>query len=126
MSKLTAHNAIATVAVKDLAAARKFYEKIGLAVVDAGGGEAITFSCGTSKLIVYRSQFAGSNKATAVNWMVGNEVEAVVAELRAAGVAFEHYDMPGMERHGDVHLAGGFKSAWFKDPDGNILCAMGT
>jgi hypothetical protein len=26
-----------------------------------------------------------------------------------------------MTRQGDVHLGGGTKVAWFKDPDGNIL-----
>lgn len=34
---------------------------------------------------------------------------------------FEHYDMPGMKREGDVHFAGDMRAAWFKDPDGNIL-----
>ncbi|UUZ74885.1 hypothetical protein LP414_22300 [Polaromonas sp. P1(28)-13] len=41
--------------------------------------------------------------------------------LKAKGVTFEHYDLPGLVREGDVHVAGTFKGAWFKDPDGNIL-----
>ena len=40
--------------------------------------------------------------------------------LKAKGVTFEHYDMPGMTREGDVHVGGKMKAAWFKDPDGNI------
>jgi hypothetical protein len=36
-------------------------------------------------------------------------------------VSFEHYDMPEMTREGDIHVSGDFKTAWFKDPDGNIL-----
>jgi catechol 2,3-dioxygenase-like lactoylglutathione lyase family enzyme len=46
---------IATVAVKDLAVARRFYEDtLGLAVADAAGTEALTFASGHAKLIVYR------------------------------------------------------------------------
>jgi|SRR4051812_10525319 catechol 2,3-dioxygenase-like lactoylglutathione lyase family enzyme len=116
---------IATVAVKDLAAGRKFYEgTLGLKVVDASGSEAITFASGGSKLIVYRSQYAGTNQATALNWQVGGALDRTVAALREKGVAFEHYDVPGMKREGDVHVMGSEKAAWFKDPDGNIIALM--
>ena len=118
---------IATVAVKDLAAGRRFYEgTLGLAVVDAAGSEAVTFAAGKAQLIVYRSQFAGTNQATALNWNVGGELERVVAALRDKGVAFEHYDFPGASRQGDIHVMGPMKSAWFKDPDGNIIALMGA
>jgi hypothetical protein len=52
---------------------------------------------------------------------VGEDVEGIVSALKGKGVKFEHYDMPGMTRKGDVHAGGGMKIAWFKDPDGNIL-----
>ncbi len=42
-------------------------------------------------------------------------------ELQSKGVTFEHYDMPGRELEGDIHVVAGIKVAWFKDPDGNIL-----
>jgi len=120
---------IATVAVKELAAARKFYEgTLGLKVADATGSEAITFKSGGAKLIVYRSQYAGTNKATALNWNVGDGgdgIDKIVATLRDRGVTFEHYDFPGSKREGDVHIMGPMKSAWFKDPDGNIIALMG-
>jgi catechol 2,3-dioxygenase-like lactoylglutathione lyase family enzyme len=116
---------IATVAVKDLAAARKFYEgTLGLKVTDASGSEAITFVAGRSKLMVYRSQYAGTNKATALNWAVGDGIDKTVAALREKGVTFEHYDFPGSTREGDVYIMGSMKSAWFKDPDGNIIALM--
>jgi catechol 2,3-dioxygenase-like lactoylglutathione lyase family enzyme len=119
------NDVIATVAVKDLAAARRFYEgTLGLKVMDASGSEAITFASGNSKLIVYRSQYAGTNKATALNWNVGGDIDETVAALREKGVAFEHYDFPGSTRVGDVHVMGPMKSAWFKDPDGNIIALM--
>ena len=117
--------AIATIAVKDLTIARKFYEgTLGLEVARATGTEALTFKTGRSELIVYRSQYAGSNKATAVNWRVGAEIEAIAKALAAKGVVFEHYDLPGLTQKGDVHAFGEFKSAWFKDPDGNIIALM--
>ena len=54
----------------------------------------------------------------------GSGFDQAVSELQAKGVAFEHYDMPGVTRSGDVHEAGGMKLAWFKDPDGNIISLM--
>jgi catechol 2,3-dioxygenase-like lactoylglutathione lyase family enzyme len=116
---------IATVAVKDLATARKFYEgTLGLKVKSAEGSEALTFESGRASLIVYRSQFAGTNQATALNWNVGAELEKIVAALADKGVTFEHYDFPGSVRTGDIHVMGPAKSAWFKDPDGNIIALM--
>ena len=115
-------DAFANVAVKDLDRARRFYEgTLGLTKVDEEDGELLAFRSGNSTLLVYRSEHAGSNKATAVTWTVGPDVEGVVRELKAKGVKFEHYDMPGMRHEGDVHVAGDMKVAWFKDPDGNIL-----
>ena len=78
------------------------------------------FTSGQSLINVYRSQFAGTNKATALTWPV-EDVEAEVRALKAKGVTFEHYDMPGLRLEGDIHVAGPMKVAWFKDPDGNIL-----
>jgi catechol 2,3-dioxygenase-like lactoylglutathione lyase family enzyme len=116
---------IATVAAKDLATARTFYEgTLGLKVKSAAGSEAITFESGRSSLIVYRSQYAGTNKATALNWNVGDDLEKTVAALAQKGVTFEHYEFPGASRNGDIHVMGPAKSAWFKDPDGNIIALM--
>jgi catechol 2,3-dioxygenase-like lactoylglutathione lyase family enzyme len=116
---------LATAAVKDLNAAKRFYEgTLGLKPVAHEGEEAINYQTGAAKLLVYRSQYAGTNKATAVTWAVGSEIENLVRELRAKGVAFEHYDMPGLKREGDIHSAGSLKNAWFKDPDGNVLALV--
>jgi catechol 2,3-dioxygenase-like lactoylglutathione lyase family enzyme len=117
-------DALATIAVRNLKAARKFYEdKLGFKVVHTEADQAVTFKSGKSQLLVYQSQFAGTNKATAVTWMVKN-VEGLVKELKAKGIAFEHYDMPGITLKGDVHVAGTLKNAWFKDPDGNVLALV--
>ena len=115
-------NAVANIAVKDLDKAKAFYEgTLGLTPIGAEGHELIVFKSGGSALNVYRSRYAGTNKATAVTWAVGDDVESVVRALKAKGVTFEHYEIPGMRHEGDVHVAGKMKVAWFKDPDGNIL-----
>jgi catechol 2,3-dioxygenase-like lactoylglutathione lyase family enzyme len=109
------------IAVKDLDRARKFYEdKLGLETKDEWGGEGATMKSGDTLINVYRSEFAGTNKATALNFDV-DDIDKEVSELKEKGVMFEHYDLPGLERQGDLHVAEGFKTAWFKDPDGNIL-----
>jgi catechol 2,3-dioxygenase-like lactoylglutathione lyase family enzyme len=114
-------DAVANVAVKDLGVATDFYRNtLGLKPVHQEGKELVVFQSGDSSINVYRSEYAGTNKATAVTWTV-DSVEDEVKALRNKGVTFEHYDMPGMKREGDVHVDGHMKVAWFKDPDGNIL-----
>ena len=116
------YDAVANIAVKDLEVARQFYEgTLGLTKIDAEGKEVLVFKSANSKLNIYRSQYAGTNKATAVTWPVGDALDNVVRALKAKGVTFEHYDMPHMTRQGDIHVAGKMKVAWFTDPDGNIL-----
>ena len=117
-------DAIATLAVKDLPAAARFYEEtLGLRRAGAEGDEVVMFKSGGTTINIYRSTFAGTNKATALTWAV-DDVEEVVQTLRAKGVAFEHYDLPDTQRAGDVHVSGAIKVAWFKDPDGNILSVV--
>ena len=107
--------------VKDLGKARNFYEKtLGLEKVEEEPGTAITYRSGNSTLVVYESEFAGTNKGTAALWEV-DDVDGTVKDLKSKGVTFEHYDMPGLTRKGDVHIGGPLKVAWFKDPTGNIL-----
>jgi catechol 2,3-dioxygenase-like lactoylglutathione lyase family enzyme len=121
---LADNDAVATIAVKDLKAAKKFYgDTLGLKPTPVQEPEVLNYKSGNSTVLVYKSQFAGSNKATSVTWIV-DDVERTVKDLKAKGVAFEHYDFPGMTRKGDVHIAGKSKAAWFKDPDGNILAVV--
>jgi catechol 2,3-dioxygenase-like lactoylglutathione lyase family enzyme len=117
-------DAIATLAVKDLGAAARFYEGIlGLSRAGDDDAETMVFESGDTTINVYRSRFAGTNQATALTWSV-DDVEDVVRTLKSKGVKFEHYDLPETKREGDVHVAGDIKVAWFKDPDGNILSVV--
>jgi catechol 2,3-dioxygenase-like lactoylglutathione lyase family enzyme len=107
--------------VRDLKTAERFYEEIlKLKKIASMPDTASVYQSGSTKLCVYRSEFAGTNKGTAALWEV-KDVEKTVKELKAKGVTFEHYDLPGLTLEGDIHAAGDFKVAWFKDPGGNIL-----
>jgi extradiol dioxygenase family protein len=120
-------DAVATIAVSDLAAAKRFYENtLGLTPNRSSEDNVVEYRTGTTKLLVYPSQFAGSNKATAVTWNVGKHVDAIVRDLAKKGVTFEHYDgLPQVRRDGDIHIAGDLRMAWLKDPSGNILALIG-
>ena len=109
------------IAVTDLDRARKFYEDtLGLKTKD-DWGEGATLRSGDTLINVYKSEFAGTNKATALTFQV-DDIDKEVSELRDKGIFFEKYDLPGLKPSGDCYVGeGGFKTAWFKDPDGNIL-----
>ena len=115
-------DAVANIAVRDMTVARRFYEgTLGFEPIDRQGAEVVVYRSGNTRFNVYRSQHAGTNKATAVTWSVGEAIDDLVRELRSKGVAFEHYDMPGMRLDGDIHVGDRMSVAWFKDPDGNLL-----
>ena len=111
----------AIVAVSDMARARAFYETtLGLPIDGDADDNVLVFKTGETFLVVYRSDEAGSNRANAVVWGVGDEIDDIAKTLKSKGVSFEHY--PGIGTlDGDVHVDGTFKMVWFKDPDGNLL-----
>jgi catechol 2,3-dioxygenase-like lactoylglutathione lyase family enzyme len=118
--------AIATIAVRDLTVAAKFYgDTLGLKRGRSDESGVLTYTTGKTTLFVYPSKFAGTNQATAVTWMEDDKLEETVRTLKGRGVVFEHYDFPGTKVEGDVHIAHGQKMAWFKDPDGNIHAILG-
>ena len=119
---LKTHDSSAIVAVRDLDRARSFYgDMLGLELAEEGTEEGVlVYRTGATRLVVYQSECAGTNRANAVVWGVGQELDEIVAELEAKGAAFEHYpDIGRLE--GNVHVADGARLVWLKDPDGNIL-----
>ena len=83
-------------------------------------GEVVTLKSGNTDITVYRSEFAGTNKATALTFDV-DDIDSEVRDLKEKGIFFEHYDVEGLTPKGDIYEGEGMKTAWFKDPDGNIL-----
>jgi catechol 2,3-dioxygenase-like lactoylglutathione lyase family enzyme len=121
-------NAAINLAVHDIAVARAFYvDVLGLTLERQQGDFLLSFKSGETRLLVYKSEFAGTNKATALTWSVGDEFDGLVTGLKAKGVGFEEY--PGITNamvDGDIPVSdgGNHKIAWFKDPDGNILSVI--
>lgn len=113
-----------TLGVSDLARAREFYEGVLGLTPQGDPPEGVMYAAGSAALFVYPSSFAGTNKATAVSWMVDAEAfDAEVAALRDKGVEFQTFDAPGMTWEDGVAIMpeGMGRGVWFADPDGNIL-----
>ncbi len=112
----------AVVPATNLERARKFYtETIGLNVINDQVPGTLLFGCadGTG-LVVYEKPGMTPSENTVAGWNV-KDLASEMNELRAKGVTFEEYNMPGMKTENGVATFGTAKSAWFKDPDGNIF-----
>jgi catechol 2,3-dioxygenase-like lactoylglutathione lyase family enzyme len=113
----------AMIAVSDLDAAKEFYGgKLGLTASDDRPGAAVRYETAAGTwFLVYQSTFAGTAKSTCMRFEV-EDIEVTVGELRARGIVFEEYDLPGVKTVNAIadHESGA-RGAWFKDPDGNIL-----
>ena len=108
----------------DVPRARRFYEeKVGLVPREEVAGGVVYECGGRSWVFLYPSAGAGTSKASQLFWQV-KDVEAEVAALRAKGVVFEEYDMPGLKTVNGILTARGNKAAWFKDTEGNILAII--
>lgn len=115
-------NVFATIAVRDIEVAKNFYEDT-LGFVHDGPRRhgVLNYRSGATMFLVYESQYAGTNQATSASWDAGDEIDEIVESLSDKGIRFEHYTMPDTALEGDIHVSGGMRVAWFKDPDGNIL-----
>jgi catechol 2,3-dioxygenase-like lactoylglutathione lyase family enzyme len=113
----------ANVPASDLDRARSFYaDTLGLTPVDENPGGLVYTTAGGTSFFLYQTEFAGQAGHTIAQWHVSNVGDEVKA-LKAKGLQFEHYDMPGVTWDGDVATMEGMGSAaWFKDSEGNIMC----
>lgn len=113
----------ANIPAADLERARSFYaDKLGLTPASENPGGLIYTTAGGTTFFLYQTEYAGQAGHTIAQIHV-SDVAAEVAGLKAKGVTFEHYDLPGMTWDGDVASAPGMgAAAWFKDSEDNILC----
>jgi len=116
----------AYIPARDLARARRFYEeKVGLkAAQEIDGGVVYEFAKGTA-CFLYPTPNAGTSKASQAFWSVA-DVDSEIEALKARGVVFEDYDMPGERSASGAITAGGAKAAWFTDSEGNIMALVQT
>ncbi len=117
--RLSASRVIPTIPCTDLRRSRQFYEgKLGLKLIRETEGE-LALAAGDTVLYLYVRPPAPSDHTLAS--FIVDDVAATVAALRKAGVVFEDYDQPGLKTTGGVAEWTDGRSAWFKDPDGNVL-----
>jgi predicted enzyme related to lactoylglutathione lyase len=108
----------------DVARARQFYEqKLGFKPKEEVAGGVVYEFADHTACFLYPTPNAGTSKASQAFWQV-DDVEREVAELKARGVTFEDYDMPGEKNESGIITAGGARAAWFKDSEGNIMAVV--
>jgi catechol 2,3-dioxygenase-like lactoylglutathione lyase family enzyme len=109
-----------TIPVSDLARAQRFYsETLGLtpAMVTEGGA---MYRTGGTRFFVYPSAHKASGH-TQMSWVVG-DIKAEVAALKAKGIEFLEYEVPGVKMVDSIAQSGpAVWTAYFRDPDGNLL-----
>ena len=117
----------AAIAVSDMNRARDFYEgKLGFAAAgdDPDGGRTYECAEGTTLHVFPSAAGAGASGATVAGWTV-DDLEQVVEALTASGVTFERYaGGPISTDERGIAVFGDSKSAWFKDPDGNVFALV--
>jgi catechol 2,3-dioxygenase-like lactoylglutathione lyase family enzyme len=108
-------------AVRDLAAARRFYaDTLGLTVSEPRAGLLRLHLAGDRDFVLYLKPDHEPARFTVLNFLVG-DIDAAVDELTGRGVRFERYEQPktdakGIDRAENV--------AWFADPSGNLLSVV--
>jgi catechol 2,3-dioxygenase-like lactoylglutathione lyase family enzyme len=112
-------SAYPTVAVSDIDRAREFYEQtLGFTPSSVNPAGVFYPAGGGTRFLVYPSGEAGSNTATYLGFEV-TDIEREVADLKGRGIAFEHYE--GYTNADGIADTPTVRSAWFRDPDGNIV-----
>jgi len=111
---------MATIPARDINRARKFYtEKLGFKP-ESETAAGIIFRSKNSLFMVYPTLVAGTAQHTLAGWQT-SQLEQDVKDLRARGIVFEEYDMPGLKTINGIAMTGPDKAAWFKDSEGNVL-----
>lgn len=109
--------------VTDAARARTYYaDALGLEFRGQSADGNLIFGLeGSATLALMEDPEAKPSAHTAMSFEVP-DITAAIGDLGTRGVAFEDYDLPDLKTTDHVCVLGAEKAAWFKDPDGNILC----
>ena len=118
LSNLDSHTMIAA---SDLARAKAFYtDKLGFTLVETIPGLSFALGPNWSRFCLFQSPQAGTAKSAVMGWET-DDIENVVANLKARGVVFEEYDLPNFKTANSIVTSPTGRSAWFKDSEGNML-----
>lgn len=113
-------HATAMLPAKDLDRAVRWYdEKLGIKPIRREDFGAV-YKLGGMDVFLYVTEFAGTAKHTLLSFD-SKDLVADMAALRAKGVSFEEYDLPGLKTVNGLAEFGPVKNAWAKDSEGNIL-----
>lgn len=108
--------------VKDMARARHFYEtQLELAPLGEKPDGKFVYRCGGTEIALFPRPGGTKAEHTALSFTV-DDIRTAIRELKARGVAFADYDLPGLQTVEHVCVLGSERAAWFLDPEGNILC----
>ena len=119
---LTNQKATSMLPVVNMARARQFYEKtLGLDAAQVRENGEARYDAGGTSFALYPRATPTRADHTALSFEV-KDLSAEMRDLRARGVRFEEYDLPGLKTVEGVCVLGSERAAWFRDPEGNILC----
>jgi catechol 2,3-dioxygenase-like lactoylglutathione lyase family enzyme len=119
---LTQSRVTTVLPVVDVGRARRFYEeRLGLAAGQAKPDGSVVYHVGSSEILLSPHKEPTKSEYTAASFEV-DDIVREVKDLETRGVAFEDYDLPELKTYGHIAAFGSEKAAWFKDPEGNILC----
>ena len=105
---------------ENLERARRFYhDTLGFEIEDIGTGQFLIHAGNGSTILVYERERTKAEH-TVAGFLV-SDLRATMEEMRSRGVVFEEYDLPGLKTVNGVAEYPGSRSAWFKDPEGNII-----
>ena len=114
---------------QNLHRARAFYsERLGLEPFDERPG-GLLYRVQSGEFALFQSTGRASGEHTQIGFEV-DDLDAVVAELKARGVVFEEVDVPGLRTRGGIaEIEGNYPSkgasadrgAWFRDSEGNLI-----
>jgi catechol 2,3-dioxygenase-like lactoylglutathione lyase family enzyme len=111
----------ADVPTANLERARRFYEEtLGLKVARSDE-RGVFYQAGSGTMLnLFERPHTPSDQAVAT--FLVDTIETLMFALRSRGVTFVDYDEPGLKTEDGMFDDGqGFKTSWFKDPDGNLL-----
>lgn len=122
MSTFPSQHATCILPVKDMTRARAFYgDRLGLEAVGGKPDGKFVYRCGGTEIALFPKPEGTKAQHTALSFRV-DRIDQAVAALKARGVAFADYDLPGLKTVEHVCVLGSEKAAWFEDTEGNILC----
>ena len=108
--------------VKELERARDFYvERLGFEAEGLSADGKFVLRANGAKLALMPKPGGTKAEHTALSFKVEDLAGAIKA-LKARGVSFHDYDLPGFKTVNHVAEMGSEKAAWFSDTEGNILC----